>query len=159
MKRNLDKYLNLEDSLKIADLGSYNVNGCYRTLMPENYSYVGIDREAGPNVDVVMTAEYKIPLEDDSFDVLISGQCFEHVRNPFRLMTEAARIVKPKGKVMLTAPFRFAEHRYPIDCWRFLSDGWRAIFEECNITMIHTEYIEAHKSNVDCWAIGEVNGK
>lgn len=40
--------------LKILDVGSYNVNGCYKQLFDfGNCLYQGLDMAEGPNVDIV----------------------------------------------------------------------------------------------------------
>jgi SAM-dependent methyltransferase len=148
MSAHIEEYLPKKPML-IGDLGSYNVNGSYRALIEPRWTYVGIDREEGPNVDLVMPKEYRIPVADNHFDALISGQCFEHVRNPFKLMNEVARVVKPDGIVLIVAPFIFGEHRFPVDCWRFLRDGWQALFDE--------KYVKINsKGGRDAWAIGRV---
>lgn len=154
MRSNIGEYLDTTSPIVVADLGSLDVNGSYRDLFSSDAQYVGIDLSAGKNVDIVMSGEYSVPVPDDHFDALISGQCFEHVRNPFRLMGEVKRIVKPGGLLLVTAPFMFSEHRYPIDCWRFLCDGWRAVFDECGLELVKTEYVAAGKRDIDCWAIG-----
>jgi SAM-dependent methyltransferase len=157
MRRMIEEYLDPTPSTIIADLGSLDVNGSHRDLIPPNCTYVGIDLSPGDNVDVVMTGEYSIPFPDNHFDALISGQCFEHVRNPFRLMEEVSRVVKPEGRVLMIAPFMFFEHRFPLDCWRFLCDGWQALFDECGIELIKTEYAREGKRQVHCWAIGKIS--
>jgi SAM-dependent methyltransferase len=156
MSAHIEEYLPKKPML-IGDLGSYNVNGSYRALIEPRWTYVGIDREEGPNVDLVMPKEYRIPVADNHFDALISGQCFEHVRNPFKLMNEVARVVKPDGIVLIVAPFIFGEHRFPVDCWRFLRDGWQALFDESGIEMLNTKYVKINsKGGRDAWAIGRV---
>jgi SAM-dependent methyltransferase len=142
----------------IADIGSQNVNGTYRSLIEPRWSYVGVDIVAGRNVDLVMPDEYTVPVEDNHFDSLISGQCFEHTKNPFRLMGEIARIVKPGGIVLLVAPSNIPEHRYPVDCWRILGDGWRSLFDESSIDTIETVYVVANAQHnfMDSWGIGRV---
>ena len=42
-------------------------------------------------------------------------------------MEEIARVLKPGGKVCIIAPNGFEEHRYPVDCYRFFSDGMIAM--------------------------------
>ena len=154
MRRHIGKFLPPEAKL-IGDLGSYDVNGSYRILIEPPRKYVGIDIEAGPNVDVVMVSEYIVPLPDNYFDALITGQCFEHVRNPFKLMAEASRIVKPGGMILAVAPNTMGEHRFPLDCWRYMGDGWRALFEESGIEPVYTEYIDVMNATaVDSWGIG-----
>jgi 2-polyprenyl-3-methyl-5-hydroxy-6-metoxy-1,4-benzoquinol methylase len=61
--------------------------------------------------------------------VVISGQCLEHVRNPFRLVAEMARMLKPAGWIFLTAPTSWELHRCPLDYWRILPDGMDALFQ------------------------------
>lgn len=143
MKSNLAKY----GKGLIADIGSMSKNEAktYRDFCP---NYLGVDIEAGPNVDLVMTAPYTISLADESVDTVISGQCLEHVRNPFKLVAESARILKKDGYMLLTAPFQWREHRYPLDTFRYLPDGMRALMEEAGMTVINTYLIEN-----DCWGI------
>lgn len=148
MRTMLHKYL-ADEPTKIVDVGSYDVNGTYKILMKEEWQYTGVDIEDGPNVDIHMPALYTIPVPDETFDVAISGQCFEHVANPFKLMCEVSRIVKPEGLFIMTAPFQAPEHRHPIDCWRIFSDGWKSLFEESNIDVLETFY-----NLDDSWAVG-----
>lgn len=160
MKMYIKKYFTptLPKPMVIADLGSYDVNGTYRSLIEPRWTYVGLDIAEGKNVDLVMPEEYTVPVEDNHFDAMISGQCFEHTRNPFKLMKEASRIVKSGGILLVVAPSNCPEHRYPVDCWRFMGDGWKSLFEESNIEVIETRYVDARKKDglMDSWAIGRV---
>ena len=65
-------------------------------------------------------------IPDRSFDVVISGQAFEH--NPYFWISlaEIARVLVPGGLVAIVAPGAGAVHRYPFDCWRFYPDVWPA---------------------------------
>lgn len=158
MKKNLDKYCSefYTNFIQVLDLGSYDVNGTFKPLMPNEWNYVGVDIGEGPNVDVVMSDEYTIPLESDSIDLLISGSCFEHVRNPFRLMLEATRILRSGGLAIVMVPFHIVVHRYPIDCWRFLPDGMEALFDESRLETIEAYRIKDNINHrqIHCWGIG-----
>ena len=117
-----DKYLSKAETerIKVLDVGSYNVNGCYRNIFTDKgYEYKGLDMEDGSNVDVVPRNTYKWDeIETNSFDAVISGQALEHIE--FFLAT-VAEMVKTKdgGLICIIAPKGFEEHRYPVDCWRF----------------------------------------
>jgi len=92
----LPKYLDPTQTLRILDVGSYNLNGCYRPLVSSPYwHYTGMDIEAGPNVDVVSQDPYSWPLPANSYDVVISGQCIEHVEAPWLWIKEIERVLKP----------------------------------------------------------------
>lgn len=46
----------------------------------------------------------KIPFEDEMFDVVISLETIEHLENPWQFVREAYRVLKPKGKLILSTP-------------------------------------------------------
>ena len=45
-------------NIKVGDFGSYNVNGTYKSIIPDKWIYTGFDILPGPNVDVVMKNEF-----------------------------------------------------------------------------------------------------
>lgn len=115
--------------LAIADIGSMDVNGSYRPLFTSpSWQYTGVDMAPGNNVDVVLAELYQWrELATASFDVVVSGQAFEHIEYFWETMREVARILRPGGLCCLIAPSSGFEHRYPVDCWRFYPDGMRAL--------------------------------
>lgn len=120
---------------KVLDVGSLDVNGTYRGLFSEWKTYVGLDLEAGPGVDVVAPS---LPwsLNACPFDAVISGQCLEHCERPWLLVAEMARHVRPGGRLIVIAPFIIHEHRYPIDAWRFLPDGMRILAGDAGLVTL-----------------------
>ena len=49
-----EKYVTTKSKLKILDVGSYDVNGNYRSIFESmGHKYNGLDMERGPNVDIV----------------------------------------------------------------------------------------------------------
>ena len=43
----------------VLDIGSYNVNGCYRDIFEtKDINYTGLDMEEGPNVDIIPQSTY-----------------------------------------------------------------------------------------------------
>lgn len=112
----------------VVDIGSYDVNGSYKEHFDDPaWKYVGVDLEAGPNVDVVLESPYRLPFATGSIDVLVSGQAIEHMDYFWLSWLEMVRVTAPGGLIFLLAPSRGPEHRYPVDCWRFYPDGFRAL--------------------------------
>lgn len=151
----------------ILDVGSLDVKGKgnYRTVTPKKCTYIGADLVSGPNVDAIMKP-YEIPFPDNHFDTVISGQCFEHVENPFLLIKECARVLKAGGHFLGVAPFVWVIHRYPVDCWRITPDGWNALFKHAGLTPVETYLmgIGCRRSDgrrlkdveqLDCWGIAK----
>jgi SAM-dependent methyltransferase len=161
MKKNIDYWYKEPKELTVVDVGSYDVNGSYREIFTD-WEYIGIDIVEGPNVDKVMRFPYKIPLPPKTADVIISGSCFQYVRNPFKLMKEMAVCLKPSGMAFICAargerdglislpPELCPEGDTEFDCWRFLPRGMESLMEESGLQVIKTYY---HGSN--CWGIGK----
>jgi SAM-dependent methyltransferase len=131
MSRLVGTYLRPEEALRVLDIGSYDVNGSYRPLFQANpgWRYEGADMQAGPNVDHVLVDPYRWTLPDQSYDLIVSGQAFEHIKFFWLTWREVVRVLKPGGLIFLIAPSRGVEHRHPVDCWRFYRDGFRALGE------------------------------
>jgi SAM-dependent methyltransferase len=143
MRALVERYLDRDAKLLIGDVGSFDYTGSYRALFQRpNWTYQGIDLNEGPNVDVVLPSPYKFPMADGHYDVLISGQAFEHVKFFWLTWMEMVRTLKPGGFIFLIAPSRGPEHRFPVDCWRFYPDGYRALAEYGNVDCLeaHTDW-------------------
>ena len=132
-------YLQTTKKLEVLDVGSYDVNGCYKRLFkPNQFNYVGLDMEEGPNVDLVPVSPYKWKeLKNDSFDVVISGQALEHIEFFWITVSEIVRVTKEGGLICIIAPNGFGEHRYPVDCWRFFTDGMIALARYYKLEIVH----------------------
>lgn len=126
--------------IKVIDVGSYDVNGSYKQFFPlPDFEYTGLDMSPGPNVDIVPENTYNWrEIETDAFDVVISGQAFEHIEFFWVTMSEMVRILKPGGLICIIAPNGFGEHRYPVDCWRFFTDGLVALARYTSLEVIHS---------------------
>ena len=137
-----------DQPLWVLDVGSYNVNGTYRPLFAEpSFSYVGVDVDAGPNVDLVLKSPYRWDeVATDSFDVVISGQSFEHIEFFWKTLEEMVRVLKPGGLLCLVAPNKCEEHRYPVDCYRFYTDGMFALGRYAQLDTLH--------AHTDCAPLG-----
>jgi len=118
-----------DEALQILDLGSLDVNGTYRPLFDApGWAYTGVDLSPGPNVDLVLSDPYRWRiLPARRFDVIVSGQTFEHIEFFWVTLQQMVRVLRPGGLICIIAPSRGYEHRYPVDCWRFYPDGFRAL--------------------------------
>ncbi len=145
----VSKYLQQykDKNLKILDVGSQDVNGTYKPLFSnENWSYCGCDMCEGKNVNIVLKNVYRwneIPAE--SYDVVISGQAFEHIEYIWKTVLEVRRVLKEGGIFCMIAPAACHEHRYPLDCWRIFSDGAAAIakYAMLEVLEVYTKWDEA----------------
>lgn len=136
-----NKYLAGRESeeLKILDVGSYNMGGSYKALFDEPaWDYTGMDLVPGAGVDIVVRDCYEWKeIEGAIYDVVISGQAFEHMPYFWLVMQEIARVLKPDGICCIIAPGAGPEHRCPVDCYRFYPDGMIAIAEYACMNVLH----------------------
>ena len=65
-----------------------------------------------------------IPAPDGSFDVVLCTEVLEHVPDPLAALREFARLLKPGGRMILTAPFCSLTHFAPYHFACGLSRYW-----------------------------------
>lgn len=145
------------DAGTVVDIGSKDVNGTYRHFFPA-WRYIGVDMEPGPGVDIVVHKPYRYPIASRSADLVISGQAFEHMEFFWLAWLEMCRIVRLGGLIFLLAPSRGPEHRYPIDCWRFYPDGFRALAKWAGVDLLEVSTDWEEDSSPDSAPWGDTVG-
>jgi SAM-dependent methyltransferase len=139
----IEKYAFLDESDTVGtvvDVGATDVNGSFRSLF-SGYpvTYVGVDLQAGPGVDLVAADPYHLPLPSGHADIVVSGQMLEHSEFFWLAFAEMVRVLKPNGLLFLVVPSSGPIHRYPVDCYRFHPDAMSAL---AKLTAVHL---------VECW--------
>ncbi len=141
MEKFKNQYLDKSSVLNILDIGSFDSNEKpfnYGLLFNEkNWHYSGMDIREGPNVDLVVSDIYDwAEINDESYDVVISGQAFEHMEFFWKAIVEIERILKPGGFCCVIAPSTGPVHRNPFDCFRFTAEGMRAMGEYAGLSVL-----------------------
>jgi SAM-dependent methyltransferase len=67
-----------------------------------------------------------IPVPDGCFEAVLCTEVFEHLPDPQRALLELARVLKPGGRMLLTAPFRSLYHQEPY----FFTSGFSVYWYE-----------------------------
>lgn len=125
--------------IKVLDIGSYDKGGTYKAIFENpKYSYMGLDINKGPNVDIVLEDAYHwSEIADETFDVVISGQTFEYIEYPWMTMKEIERVLKPSGFCLIIVPSSIY-YEAPSDCWRIFPDGLRSLAKWAGMKVHHT---------------------
>lgn len=140
----INKYLKhlFNKPAKVLDVGSLNMNGSVKPLFTKmKWKYTGVDIKGGHGVDVVLSDPYKYPFKDNTFDVVVSTSCFEHNEMFWLSFREMVRVTKGGGFMYISAPYKDGIHRTPVDCWRFLPDGYKALTKWCDQAELLNSYI------------------
>lgn len=66
----------------------------------------------------------KIPLADNSLDAILCTEVIEHVVDPMAVLSEFHRLLKPGGKLLLTAPFLSHLHMEPYHYYSGFTPYW-----------------------------------
>lgn len=74
-------------------------------------------------IDIICDAR-NIPVEDNSFDNILCTEILEHATNPIEILKEMIRILKPGGKIILTAPFYSWTHFAPYHFHTGFNEYW-----------------------------------
>ena len=134
----VNNYIPTDKEVTVLDLGSQDVNGSYKQLFTRTkVKYIGVDMVKGRNVDLVLSNTYNwVEIDDNSIDYIISGNVFEHIEYPWLTMQEISNKLKKGGITCILAPFALGEHKYPTDCYRYYSDGFKALANWAGLQVI-----------------------
>ncbi|MDC8098324.1 class I SAM-dependent methyltransferase [Chryseobacterium rhizosphaerae] len=112
-KKNKTSYNSLRKIKKDSGLKIYNVesNGALHHYLKHINNYVcseyfgpyemyGKEQHGILNVDLM-----NIPFDDNTFDLVVSTEVFEHIPNPYKAFSEVYRILKKGGAHVFTVPY------------------------------------------------------
>lgn len=124
----------------MIEVGSCNVNGSFRDHIRyfNPATYLGVDTAPGPGVDQICVAERLVEtFGPASFDLLISTEMLEHVKDWRPVVTNFKELVKPNGMLVLTTrSYGFPYHAFPGDYWRYETYDMQRIFADFHIVAL-----------------------
>lgn len=136
LRRSIERYSE-EITGKTIDLGCGQKP--YRYAL-DSSSYIGLDSEIKVTPDIVSKAD-KLPFKDERFDSAVCFEVLEHLMEPELCITEASRVLKKDGKLLLTVPFMWALHYEPHDYWRFTPYSLKILLNNNGFKIISIERI------------------
>lgn len=140
-RRNLKKEDIMEKS--IIEVGSRDVNGSLRPIAEafKPHSYIGVDIQMGHGVDQICDAHKLLDrFGRESFDMLISTELLEHVRDWRKVITNFKHVLKPEGILIITTRSKgFYGHDLPFDFWRYELSDMQIIFSDFSIEVIEKD--------------------
>lgn len=131
----------IPNSSKILDIGC--LTGNFYNFMKERTSsvmgsFTGVDFSKKvidmaiskfPEQTWKQATCYKLPFEDNSFDVVTAMEILEHIDEPEKLLLEAKRVCKTSGSVIVTTPNKRIIDD-PAHVWSFEASDIFALLEK-----------------------------
>ena len=114
-----------------------------------------ITEKTGNVIDVMLGDFNALPIDDGSFDTLILHQVLHYAQNPQRVITEASRVLRDNGRLMIVD---FSSHN--VEELRknhaharlgFSKEAIEEIFEQANIHLAH--YVALPSKKMDSEAL------
>lgn len=114
----------------------------WRSLIGKRFGprakFIGIDLEAGANVDTVLDIcspprALKTALGEEPFDLVICCHVLEHTQAPMRAARNIESLLRPGGLAYVATPWSQAFHAMPNDFWRFSQQGLMLMFDRLDV--------------------------
>ena len=102
-------------------------------------------------------------LPDASYDVIVSVDVFEHLKQPWLAAAEIKRLLAPGGLVYTSTLFSWRYHPCPVDFWRYTPEALKFLFEglvvlECDFDLTERRRDIRKKSKEDPMPIDALGG-
>jgi len=97
--------------------------------------FINVDLFGYESVDIQCDIT-KIPLADNSVDVVYSESVLEHCPDPQAVIAEAYRVLKPDGIIYTDVPFMSGFHASPYDFNRWTSEGVKILHKDFEIEKV-----------------------
>ncbi len=130
----------------------------YRTLVPTDVRYIGIDTADAKDrfgYDIPDTKYFtgdRWPVDDRVADTVLCTETLEHVLDPLGFLAEARRSLRPGGRLILTVPFAARWHYVPFDYWRFTPSALKHLLSESGFTQVEI-YRRGNDLTVACYKV------
>ena len=123
---------------KVLDIGGTHDPKLLQKQLLKGYTeYIVLNlpqNKTGYLPDIEADCNVMLPLDDNSFDNVVSFNCVEHLYNITFAVEEMYRVVKPTGKILLHIPFLYPIHGAPDDFHRPTASWWQNKFKHLGVS-------------------------
>jgi SAM-dependent methyltransferase len=113
----------------------------YRRFFAPEAEYVTADLPGNPDALLEIQPDGTLPCAGDSFDVVLSTQVLEHVRDPELYLSECFRALRPGGRMLLSTHGMMVYHPDPVDYWRWTCAGLQRAVQDAGFEVVRFEGI------------------
>lgn len=140
----------------IAELGTRRVPGTPSTIRRgmahPTAKYVGVDYQAGEDVDVVANASALSEVfARDSLDMVLACSVYEHLSHPWIVTNEIGKVLKPGGWLFVQTHHSFPLHAFPHDYYRYSTEALELLCSDAGLTVLASGYefpVQIHSDEI-----------
>jgi SAM-dependent methyltransferase len=143
---------------QVLEVGGHQLSHCAVGLFPEpRFTYHDLNLEASdiPNTIIADITDCRDVVPDESFDIVVSSDVFEHIDRPWLAAAEIARILKPGGLAITHTLFSWRNHPCPIDYWRFSKECLEFLFADLECLETGYDLSERRQDRAGFWPSGK----
>jgi Methyltransferase domain len=142
---------------QVLEIGGQRLSSSAVELFPASrFTYADLDLEPSdvPNSIVADITDCRDAVPDESFDIVVSSDVFEHLDRPWLAAAEIARILKPGGLAITHTLFSWRSQPRPIDYWRFSKECLEFLFADLDCLETGYDLSERRLDQPGTWPDG-----
>lgn len=130
----------------------------YRNLFSSGIRYIGLDSSDAKShfgfetPDTIYFKGTTWPVGKKSIDFILCTETLEHIPDPSVFLAEAFRVLKPKGRILLTVPFAARWHFIPFDYWRYTPSSLDILLKKAGFQNIKV-YARGNQLTIACYKV------
>jgi len=137
-------YSVIKESIKFVKNKNILIDyGCgdlpYKHLFMDNFKkYVAVDIGENQQADISVKENERIPIKDNSADLVLSTQVLEHVRDVDFYMKECQRLIKSGSFLLISTHGVWPYHEFPHDYNRWTRRGLEGLISKFGFKIVKT---------------------
>jgi SAM-dependent methyltransferase len=135
-----------KDGMKILEIGGSGITNFCKIVNNPTITWHTLDIDLAKtepvieNDHIISMNEYSYPVDNETYDIVLSGNVIEHVKKIWKWSKELHRILKKNGILITVNPVSWPFHEAPVDCWRIYPEGAKALFEDAGFSILHSSF-------------------
>ena len=104
--------------------------------------YIAIDWTSSyheTRADIVADLNEALPIDNEVADTVVALSVLEHLHEPQMMLSEAFRILKSEGAIVLQVPWQWWIHEDPYDFFRYTPYGIKYLLEKAGFVDVKVE--------------------
>ena len=122
----------------ILDLGGSKKGG-YQELVKGEHVFTSVNISDEYPHDLKFDIEEKFPLEDNSYDNVLTMNLVEHIFDTHNVFSETSRVIKPGGLFVTAVPYMHHIHGSPDDFVRYTDSAYRKFADKYGFEVVYIE--------------------